>query len=55
MFMKTACARPRNIFAMAMLFQVVLAQRFSRRTEATPLQIYRALRATKPLALYVSA
>ena len=29
-------------------FQVVLAQRFSRRTEATPLQIYRALRATNP-------
>ena len=29
-------------------FQIVLAQRFSRRTEASPLQIYRALRATNP-------
>lgn len=29
-------------------FQVVLAQRFSRQTEASPLQIYRALRATNP-------
>ena len=29
-------------------FQIVLAQRFSRRTSATPLQIYRALRATNP-------
>ena len=29
-------------------FQIVLAQRFSRQTDATPLQIYRALRATNP-------
>ncbi len=29
-------------------FQIVLAQRFSRQTTATPLQIYRALRATNP-------
>ncbi|MCY4146690.1 MAG: anthranilate synthase component I [Chloroflexi bacterium] len=29
-------------------FQIVLAQRFSRDTEASPLQIYRALRATNP-------
>ncbi len=29
-------------------FQIVLAQRFSRRTDASPLQIYRALRATNP-------
>ena len=29
-------------------FQIVLAQRFSRQTEASPLQIYRALRATNP-------
>ena len=29
-------------------FQIVLAQRFSRETKATPLQIYRALRATNP-------
>ncbi len=29
-------------------FQIVLAQRFSRETEASPLQIYRALRATNP-------
>ncbi len=29
-------------------FQIVLAQRFSRQTMATPLQIYRALRATNP-------
>ncbi len=29
-------------------FQIVLAQRFSRRTAASPLQIYRALRATNP-------
>ncbi len=29
-------------------FQIVLAQRFSRATEASPLQIYRALRATNP-------
>ncbi len=29
-------------------FQVVLAQRFSRQTDASPLQIYRALRATNP-------
>ena len=29
-------------------FQIVLAQRFSRHTEASPLQIYRALRATNP-------
>ena len=29
-------------------FQIVLAQRFSRRSDANPLQIYRALRATNP-------
>ncbi len=29
-------------------FQIVLAQRFHRHTEASPLQIYRALRATNP-------
>jgi len=29
-------------------FQIVLAQRFSRQTEASPLEIYRALRATNP-------
>lgn len=29
-------------------FQIVLAQRFSRQTQATPLEIYRALRATNP-------
>jgi anthranilate synthase component 1 len=29
-------------------FQIVLSQRFSRRTSATPLAIYRALRATNP-------
>ncbi|MYD37964.1 MAG: anthranilate synthase component I [Chloroflexi bacterium] len=29
-------------------FQIVLAQRFSRETDASPLQIYRALRATNP-------
>ncbi len=29
-------------------FQIVLAQRFSRRSAASPLQIYRALRATNP-------
>ncbi len=29
-------------------FQIVLAQRFSRETEASPLQVYRALRATNP-------
>ncbi len=29
-------------------FQIVLAQRFSRETDANPLQIYRALRATNP-------
>ena len=29
-------------------FQIVLAQRFSRQSSATPLQIYRALRATNP-------
>ena len=29
-------------------FQIVLSQRFSRKTRATPLQIYRALRATNP-------
>ena len=29
-------------------FQVVLSQRFSRKTQATPLEIYRALRATNP-------
>ncbi len=29
-------------------FQIVLAQRFSRETKASPLQIYRALRATNP-------
>ena len=29
-------------------FQIVLAQRFSRQTEASPLQVYRALRATNP-------
>lgn len=29
-------------------FQIVLAQRFSRQSEASPLQIYRALRATNP-------
>lgn len=29
-------------------FQIVLAQRFSRQTTATPLEIYRALRATNP-------
>ena len=48
MFMKIACALPKNTSATEMPFRIVLAQRFSRQTDATPLQIYRALRATNP-------
>ena len=46
--MKIACAIAKEYIRDGDAFQIVLAQRFSRQTEASPLQIYRALRATNP-------